>query len=277
MALEDRIDDRNTPKSQGGFDTLRTQGMVDMKGAQDEATLRMRTDASTGMIPKSNMQVAGLGSYVYELFFGKTDAEKTDSDKDSSTVKDKSDPKAISGGDTVPPAKIDPSNPSEDAVKFFETRKEEIKKECEEKLGAGNSQCSFDTKPQDAKTQDGTQPQQLLNPTDTKAGNGATGSYDSSHHSSGGSGFNNALLWWWIMSNNSRSTSSPNYYEHRSPVGGVGAGAGAFRPSAPATHSESPHVAPAGRNPVTGIPNVGRPSGFGSTGGARVGGSVGGG
>lgn len=243
---------------------------IDTRSAADEASLRLRTESSTGMITKAEMtKVAGL----WDWLFGKKEDDVPQPNKDG-FYEQKDKPGAAARPvepyraephpSTVTKEEIkleDPYNPSPDAVKVFEEKKAEIKQACEAAYGAGNAKCD-ETKPAE------------------RQGIASSGDRSSSSHNNS-NGMTNALILWWLLSSNNRSTTTaPNYYDHKPSsdrsnfVGGSGASRPNVNPTKPIeTHTPATN---AGRNPVTGIPNVGsKPSGFGGTGGGR--GSVGGG
>lgn len=216
----------------GGFESAK---QAELKVPDSSA--RLRSDADLGMLPKSGMekvQVAGLFDWLWG-------SKKNDEEADGA--------KKPHNAEKHEAQKTDDEllKPSEETLKAFEANKDQIKKECEEKNGAGSQQCD--------------EKQALL----PKSGTDTTSGANSHNHSSGSS---NMLLYWWLLHNSGRS-SSPGYYERTAPP------SSSYRPSATTPNVPHTDVAPAGRNPVTGIPNTGRPSGFGSTGGARgVGGSA---
>ncbi|MBX9571505.1 MAG: hypothetical protein K2X77_21615 [Candidatus Obscuribacterales bacterium] len=240
--------------------------------AAEQAGARLRTEANTGMITKAEMtKVAGL----WDWLFGKKqdDTPKVDKDgfyvvpeKPSTKVEPSNSSRPVEDYRTEPhktEEKLeDPHKPSADAIKVFEEKKAEIKQACEAAYGAGNEKCD-DSKP--APERQGI----------------VSGDRSSSSSHNNNSGFSNALLWWWILSSNNRTTTTaPNYYDHKPSSDRnnfVGSG-GTMRPGVTSPKpADSPPASNAGKNPVTGIPNTGKPSGFGGTGGARPGGSVGGG
>lgn len=235
--------------------------------SSEEASNRLRTEASTGMITKAEMtKVAGL----WEWLFPGTKDDTPKPDKDgfyNNQDKPKAEPQkerpyeAYRSEPYNKPAEAekmeDPNKPSADAVKVFEEKKAEIKQACEAAYGAGNEKCD-DSKPAPER-------QGIVS---------GDRSSSSSHNNS--SGMSNALLWWWILSSNNRTTTTaPNYYDHK--PGGSSFMSGGARGSGASSHNSDSHTSNPGRNPVTGIPNTGKPSGFGGTGGAKPGGSVGGG
>lgn len=214
-----------------------------------EAASRLRSDADLGVLPKAGMDKIQVAGWL-DWFGGSKKNE------DEVPLEKKSEP---SGNDKLTGSSKDERQPTEEGLKAFEANKDKIKKECEEKNGAGSQQC--DDK------------QSLLPRSGTDSLSGA----NTQSHSS--SGINTMLLYYWLYHGSGSST--PGYYQNRAPSLGVtpqrrddshGTGGAIVGRSTPAAR---PEVAPAGRNPVTGIPNTGRPSGFGSTGGARgVGGSA---